>query len=316
MKRWFGPVVDDVVEWFRLREAAATAARLGPSETRERALRDALAEARQKARAATALRLDYSGAEALRLARAAFDVLARAVAELADAPEDRPPDAAEGPPGAARLRRFVDEVRARVDPAGVPAWQKDFRAEHERALGTLLRAVRRLDRDLLPLSRGPSGIRALRRRRLAGLIAAGLALLAGVVALVGLRWGLRAEASAVLGQDHAADHAVDGDPRTEWALPNGETGWLDVRIWPSRRASRIRLLNSRNAPHDDRGTKDFRVDLFYEGRQVEVLKGAFQTFPENRWLSLPVHDLRIDRLRLHVDSYHGVGGGIAEVEVD
>ncbi len=156
--------------------------------------------------------------------------------------------------------------------------------------------------------------RARARRERLGAIALVVATLvvAGLVAALALRTP-KAFSSADLGGAYAAARAVDGDRGSEWLLPTGEAGWLDVHLRPRRHVARVRLVNAKNTPYADRGTQRFRLEGYLDDALVwSSREESFVALGEAR--ELPV-GARVSRLRVVVLSWYGVGAGLAEVDV-
>lgn len=148
------------------------------------------------------------------------------------------------------------------------------------------------------------------------------ALLGGFVVLallLGYRlWGRpRAQASASFSDDHSAANAVDGLQATEWLLPDGVAGWVDVILPRARTIHRVRLFNAHNRTSADRSARRVRVTAFSEVGSVASTAGAFERFSEERSvLDLPLAAQGVTRVRVEILSHFKSGGGLAEVEVE
>jgi hypothetical protein len=115
---------------------------------------------------------------------------------------------------------------------------------------------------------------------------------------------------------YEAGKAVDGKAGTEWLLPDGQTGWIEIRMRP-RAVARVLLLNAHNPGYNDRATKDFALELYGDGALLATVDARFGSFdPVPGWLAVPVDAGSVDRVRLEVRSFHGVGGGIAEIDLE
>lgn len=129
--------------------------------------------------------------------------------------------------------------------------------------------------------------------------------------------GVFASASDVWQQNasFSADMAIDGRNDTWWILPDRATGWVEERISPSRHVSQVVLLNSSNPPSHDRGTSDYRLEIYSGGTLARSIDGHFD------WADSPqpvTHDIDMDgveRVRFVVRSYHRTGGGLTEMTV-
>ncbi len=155
------------------------------------------------------------------------------------------------------------------------------------------------------------------RVRLLAAVAAGAALVSMAVVMWCL-WGRPfATASAVYSSKHAAANAIDGSEATEWLLPDGTPGWLEVHFPSPRTVRHVRLLNAHNVYYQDRGCERVRVTLYCQYQAAASAEGRFAGIVAGR--SPLDFDLRADcvtHLRIEVLSYFKTGGGLAEVEAD
>ena len=112
-------------------------------------------------------------------------------------------------------------------------------------------------------------------------------------------------------------NAMDGRISTEWILPDGQPGWLELRAEAPQPVTWLRLVNVRNEPYRDRASDRVRVEAWLgdelaasdEGRLPTRWDGA-----ETYW-DVYVHAPRIDRIRVEILTWHGSSGGLAEVRV-
>jgi hypothetical protein len=293
-------VLAKVADFFILKREESVAAAVD-AERRARAERILLI-ARQKVRAALALRSSGHLSEALELAKQAAGAMLDQAVLLG-----------------------VDPA-ARVDPTAVsealacaarPVLEQDVRAEHRAALRGLLAACDALLDALRPFSRT-----ALERRRERVLRLGAAAALATAATLGGYRLlrpaPLVAVASASHGQRYGPERAVDGDRATEWLLPNSAAGWIDVSPRKPRRCRALGLLNASNRPGPDRAVVDYRVEVFVGGQSARTIDGSFGEFvPAPGWRSIPLGvEGPVDRVRIHVLSWAGNGGGLAEIRLE
>jgi len=112
-------------------------------------------------------------------------------------------------------------------------------------------------------------------------------------------------------------HAIDGDPDTEWHLPDGQRGWIELRADEPRPVAWIRLLNARNERYRDRAVDRVRVRAFAGGEEVASYEVVVPTRWDGQVATRDVH-LRadpVDRIRVEVSSWHRLSGGLAEIEV-
>lgn len=281
-------------------------------ETSEPAERSADVRGSARARVAHAIAQREGGeatadlgkhAQALLLLRASVVATREAIELLAraEASTQRPRDARDALAAlAARLTPLESDAH---DPAaGVGAEVRRHRA--------LLRGVHS---TLLLVVATPAQRTKARRERLGAFaLVGGTILVAAIASVVALRTP-KAISSGDLGGAYAAALAVDGDRASEWLLPGGEAGWLDVHLRPRRRVERVRLVNATNAPFGDRGTKGFRLEGFLDDVLVwSSREESFAGAGEVRELAVGA---RVNRLRIVVLSWHGAGAGLAEVVV-
>jgi len=155
----------------------------------------------------------------------------------------------------------------------------------------------------------------VRQRRLRlGLALGAAALFVGV--LVWRLW-LRphATASAVYSPKYPASQAIDGMDATEWLLPDRTLGWLELRF-PSRKVRKVALVNAYNAYYKDRGAERVTVTAYGPKGKLASTQGRFAKLSGDRKpLVLSLNADGVTRLRVEVQSYFAMGGGLAEVDV-
>jgi hypothetical protein len=161
---------------------------------------------------------------------------------------------------------------------------------------------------------------ATRRKRRRMLGALGALLLVGVVFFFfGERlWGrVRARASAAYAPDFPAAYAVDGIDTTEWLLPDGALGWLDVYLPHAKDVHEVMLLNGHNRFYLDRATRRVRVTAYAGNRELRSAESEFTTGVKDgrNALVIPLVAEGVTRVRIEVLSFFGGGGTLAEVEV-
>lgn len=293
--------IERILEPLTLRAAREVAART-PAEARARVV-EGLARARREADAADAIFCDGHRAEAARLLAAAVehtlalvdDAHARALAARGIRP--------------ARLAALLAALRA------APAHDEAFGAIHATTFLRALAARRRLDDALALASAEP---RALGRRRAVRAAALALAVIVPAILAV-VPWPeltrVRAWASGQWAYDaHFPEEAVDGDPATEWQAPNQTGGWLDVRISPPVDVARLRILNGHNGEFADRGCAIALVRLYRRGEEVGSFHHRWRRIePAPEWVTFEVGARAVDRIRVDVPTYFGMGIALAEV---
>ncbi len=159
--------------------------------------------------------------------------------------------------------------------------------------------------------------RTRRRRRLYGGAALAALVLIAMVIMIELRGRPTATASASLpSEPHPASYAVDGMAASEWLLPDGTLGWLQITFPSPRRVRGVRLLNSHNRYFMDRASEHVRVTAFSDRGPLTTVEGRFDRIDiERSALDLPLDAHKVTYLSVEILSYFGVGGGLAEVEV-
>jgi hypothetical protein len=195
-----------------------------------------------------------------------------------------------------------------------PTWNGDLRPENRRYFRSAIRTSEAALEHLAPLVMAPRRIVISRWLRIAAVFGA---VAAGAAATMSVRNAVDVRASGSFNEtQYQAGKAVDDNPNTEWLLPSNTAGWIEVGFRP-RTIKTVRLLNSRNPPHHDRASRDFRVEGYLEKRLVYSSKHTFATFEADpKWMIVPVTPMRIDTLRVAIDNHHKVGGGLAELSFD
>jgi len=207
-------------------------------------------------------------------------------------------------------REKLNQLRQRLEAAPQDDRQlstADLAARRE-ARRIALRALRRLRNA--SLSR-----RAIIVRRsawiFAGLVCVGLV---GEATLVHDR--IEAVASERYSVSHAANNVLDGNNATEWLARDDSPAWIELRFRDPISVSAVRVVNARNAPFEDRATKDLEVTLFNDDHE---LRKATLTLPgvgqEPDGHSIAIAGSRVTRVRLSALSYYGKGAGFAEIQV-
>lgn len=157
----------------------------------------------------------------------------------------------------------------------------------------------------------PGGVPTWLRARGWRVGALALAVLVCAVSVRRVLGAPRPLASATYNGDYPVSALVDGDDHREWLLPDGTGGWVDLYLSPHRDVSSLHLVNAKNAPYNDRGVRTMRVEVYFDDdlRQTHAL-----TFDGGTAQDVVV-GVPADRIRLVVEAWTGLGGGLAEVEV-
>jgi len=148
---------------------------------------------------------------------------------------------------------------------------------------------------------------------------ASVAVVALLVALVAVRlWSRpRVQASGVYSRDYSAEHVLDGSGATEWLLPDGTVGWVELILPSARAIRRVQISNAHSTLYLDRGARAVRVTAFAGLNSVASAEGAFERISEQRSvLDLPLKAERVTRVRVEILSYFEKGGGLADVELE
>jgi hypothetical protein len=312
---------------FLLRYAERLARRLGESDRQQ--LRDQIARARQKVDSAKVLWASEQYVEGLRLSEEglsesllAVELVGGALPGVSDdlGADDgggrADPEAPAWERALARLGaspQEFDQTRAALAGVGPsrPTLNDEVSPHHRRYTRTAVWVAENALGRIARLAANPSRIVVSRFLRLGVLAAVVCAGVAGLLVLRGKVWvkasGLYPDARYAPGQ------AFDGNPRTEWLLPNRSAGWITLSF-SKRDLTAVKLLNCSNPPHNDRASRDVRLECL---RGKEVRGTARHTFPTlsptPTWVRLPLACKGVDALRVHVDSWHSWGGGLAEL---
>lgn len=121
-------------------------------------------------------------------------------------------------------------------------------------------------------------------------------------------------ASATWGPAYQPSNVRDHDPRTNWLLPDGTVGWIKT-TFARRAVRRIELTNVQRLP--SYGTKRCTLELERRGtvvftREIDLTSTVGSSAPFIVDLPSPIE---ADALRVHVRSFHGLGGGLSEIDV-
>jgi hypothetical protein len=202
--------------------------------------------------------------------------------------------------------------------AALPVLDRDVSPAHAELFVDLVRARHRADRAIAPGAMTHADLRWTRVLR--GLAAA----LVAACAIAGLYLGLRtptgtfATASDFFQQSpqFAPEMAVDGSAATYWLLPDGATGWLEVTTSPPRHVGRVRVLNTTNPPWADRGTNEYRLEVYAHGELARTIDGTFEWADTPQPVEHPIDLDGVERVRFVVRSHHRVGAGLAEISLE
>ncbi|HID71236.1 MAG TPA: hypothetical protein EYP29_00640, partial [Thermoplasmata archaeon] len=92
--------------------------------------------------------------------------------------------------------------------------------------------------------------------------------------------------------------------------------YLMLDFTKPHRFNKVRLLNTRNAGNYDRSTKDFHLAVSKDGVNFQsIYNGTLTENDITNWYEAEFEPVEARYLRFYVDSYYGVGAGLAEIEV-
>jgi hypothetical protein len=195
-----------------------------------------------------------------------------------------------------------------ITAAHTTLWRRTTAAQH--ALG---RALGQASRSRLELLRKRVG-------RISGAVLGVAAVITVLVLVLRRPEGVFIEASGIWAgaASYAPELAIDGRDDTLWLAPDGVAATLDVTISPPRRVQQLRLVNGTSPPLNDRGTRDYRVELFVDGRIARVLEGRLDHPDVGRESTArpTVHELgldRVERIRFVALTHYRIGAGLAEL---
>jgi hypothetical protein len=251
-------------------------------------------------------------------------LLARAASTLENAFRDlgQASSAMVGHPSTSIADVTIRSLRsARESLAAAPGLDVELSRQHVKLWRRSRRLVRSALSDLRVATRGRRAVVLRRAATVLGFVVAVALILAAAVAARRLhdRFEVGASDSYAAGESDSsfeADNAVDGDPATEWLTPNGQGGWLELRFARPTRVSAVRVVNAHNAPFNDRAARELNVELYRDDhleRRTQTVFDEIAITTEAR--IVPIEADGVTRVRFVVVTFHGLGGGMAEVEV-
>lgn len=123
-------------------------------------------------------------------------------------------------------------------------------------------------------------------------------------------------ASSYYSDDHAARFATDGVPATEWLLPDGTLGYLELTFHSKRVIHGVTITNGHNLNYMDRAIRKARFYV-YDGDKVleqhDIELPGIQ--PEHKARKIDLDSHRATRVRLEVLEFDGTGAALAEIAV-
>jgi hypothetical protein len=311
------PLMADVREYFTMGGVEARARAISDDE--RTTLRRDTKQLHERRVAGEALWTASCSAQALRLMHEAWEIahrLTRRAAKLDDDATD------EQLAVAYRLsQRATATLKAAREAAQVvtppPVDDEAVKIAHVHSFASLRAGTELLERLAVAVAMSAAEVARTRlKRRLAGGSTAFSVLVFFALVIFAQR-RIRARASATYSPTYEAPRVLDGNTGTEWLLPDGQTGWLDLELTPARKIKQLKLMNAHNWHYHDRGTKEFSVEFWSKSTLVKTIDGEFgPVSPDAPWTTLDVYsDVAIDRVRFVVKSFYIAGGGLGEVTI-
>lgn len=122
-------------------------------------------------------------------------------------------------------------------------------------------------------------------------------------------------ASGSFSPKYDARYAVDGRGDTAWIAPDSTNATIDFELMPPRPVLYVRMLDTRNAPNNDREVKEFRLEFWREGRPIDAVEGSFPGGDKPGFIRVVVNrDWPVEKVRFVIKSFAQKGGGLAEIE--
>jgi len=123
-------------------------------------------------------------------------------------------------------------------------------------------------------------------------------------------------ASNYYGPDYEPRQAIDGLSGTEWLLPDGTLGYIDLVLNRRRRIDGVEIINGHNMQFMDRAIRKARVIVFDGSHELErhdiELPGIEPDLTPRR-VELGGH--RANRVRLEITEVAGNGAALAEIRI-
>lgn len=124
-------------------------------------------------------------------------------------------------------------------------------------------------------------------------------------------------ASSYYSDDHAPRFATDGIPATEWLLPDGALGYMELTFNRKRPVHGVTITNGHNLNYMDRAIKKARIHVFDGDITIETHDVELPGIePKHKPRRVNLSDQRATRVRLEVLEFDGTGAALAEFVVD
>ena len=310
------PLLADVREFFTMRAVESRARAISADD--KVTLRGATRQLHERRLAAEALWTAGCTAQSHRLVLEAFELassLARRATGLGqDASDEELAQALElSPEGAAEIGAAREAIASSPSPVDDNA----FTVAHVHGFPRVRRAAELLERAATAATMTGRELDRARLRRRLLTFAVTLATIAGIVLVIRALRRIMAEASALYGPNYEAARVLDGNKDTEWLLPDGQLGWIDLRLGPPRKVKALRLVNAHNWHYHDRGTKEFNIEVWSRGKMIKLIDGAFgEPSADSPWVTFDISsEVPVDRIRIGIKSFYLGGAGLGEVSI-
>ncbi|MBF0622121.1 MAG: tandem-95 repeat protein, partial [Magnetococcales bacterium] len=103
-----------------------------------------------------------------------------------------------------------------------------------------------------------------------------------------------------------------------WETNNGQTGWVTIDLGQEYLISQLKVMNSDNRHHGDRGTRDFRIEIWGESTSATTV--VDNTLSDPRGLTThPFYTYNVTPIagqyvKFYVDSYYGSSAALNEIQ--
>lgn len=213
--------------------------------------------------------------------------------------------------------RIVLEASRALRGKVLPTLDDEVSAQEGDLFQQLVTARRHIESVLAPASMTQRQLAWTRASRMSFAALIACALVVGLYFLLRPETGVVATASSQFSNEFRAQNVIDGDEASEWLLPDRRDGWIELRIMPPEDIGTLRIKNSHNRHHNDRATHEYTIEVFANGRVAKTIDGVWpQLTPTPEWTEHAVDVEKVERIRVHVKTWHRLGGGLAEIEWD
>jgi hypothetical protein len=210
--------------------------------------------------------------------------------------------------------RASERVMAELEKRALPVLEKDVSPAHVDAFRELVRARADLEEGVVPATLTKESLAGTRVFRIVGTTLLGLLTIVGLYFLLRPIEGtfVRASATWADSPDFRTDFVNDEDEHTMWLTPEFE-GWIEVRVVPPIPSVRtVRLVNAGTPAVPDRGTHEYQLEIYADGRLARTIDGSFgEEFGATATHEVNVRN--VERIRFIARSGYRRGSGLAEL---